>query len=214
MKKIILPLIILFVSFYNLYAQTYNEWFRQKKTQLSYLTQQIAAYQVYEDYLYKGYDIAKAGLTAISNLKNGELNLHQVFFSSLSKVNPAIQHYSRMADVITLQVNILAQYKRCFKDAHQSKLLSNSELAYIYSVFTALLKDCANNISALISLTTDNQLQLHDDERLQRIDAIYNDMQNKYLFATSFRNESNALMLNRQKDQNESSTLKALYNLK
>src|SRR4051794_17419012 len=112
MKKIVLSFIVLYGSYVSLYAQTYDEWFRQKKTQLRYLTQQIAAYQVYEGYLHKGYNIAKHGLNAISNLKNGEFNLHQAFFSSLSKINPSIQHYSRIADIIVLQAEILKQYKK------------------------------------------------------------------------------------------------------
>jgi hypothetical protein len=214
MKKAILFLIVLYGSIVSIYAQTYNEWFRQKKTQLTYLAQQIAAYQVYAAYLNKGYDIAKQGLTSISDLKNGEFNLHQAFFSSLSKINPAIQHYSRIADIITLQAAILAQYKRGYKDARQSKMLNNDEVEYIYSVFTSLLENCANDIALLISLTTDNQLQLQDDERLQRIDAIYNDMQSKYLFAKSFNNESTTLVISRQKEQSETATLKTLYHLK
>ena len=214
MKKTILFLIVLFGSIVSLYAQTYDEWFRQKKTQLTYLAQQIAAYQVYADYLNKGYDIAKQGLTAISDLKNGEFNLHQAFFSSFSKINPAIQHYSRIADIITLQAAVLAEYKSGYKNAQQSQMLNSNEIEYIYSVFTALLDDCANDIALLISLTTDNQLQLHDDERLQRIDAIYNDMQSKYLFAKSFNNESTTLVISRQKEQSETSKLKTLYNLK
>jgi hypothetical protein len=214
MKKIVLYFIILFGSIVCLYAQTYDEWFRQKKTQLKYLAQQIAALQVYADYLHKGYIIATQGLNAISDLKNGEFNLHQVFFSSLSKVNPSIQHYCRIADIILLQSDILEQYKRCFKNVQQSKVLSKNEIEYIYSVFTALLDDCANNISHLISLTTDRQLQLQDDERVQRINAIYKDMQSNYMFARTFSNQTSTLTLNRQKEQNESAALKTLYNLK
>jgi len=214
MKKIFLSFIILFILLGSIYAQTYDEWFRQKKTQLKYLAQQIAAYQIYANYLNKGYDIAKQGLTAISNLKNGEFDLHQAFFSSFSKINPVIQHYSRIADIITLQAAVLAEYKRGYKNAQQSQMLNSNEVEYIYSVFTALLNNCANDIALLISITTDDQLQLHDDERLQRIDAIYNDMQSKYLFAKSFNNESGTLILSRQKEQSETSTIRTLYNLK
>ncbi|TKK66338.1 hypothetical protein FC093_17295 [Ilyomonas limi] len=214
MKKIILFLIVLYGSIVSIYAQTYDEWFRQKKTQLTYLAQQIAAYQVYANYLNKGYDIAKQGLTAISDLKNGEFNLHQAFFSSFSKINPAIQHYSRIADIITLQSAVLAEYKSSYKNAQQSQMLNSNEVAYIYSVFTALLNKCANDIALLISITTDDQLQLQDDERLQRIDAIYKDIKSKYLFAKSFNNQSATLVLSRQQEQNETARVKTLYNLK
>src|SRR5690349_4506528 len=114
MKKIILCFSILFSLCSSLCAQTYDEWFHQKKTQIKYWMEQIAAYQVYAGYLQKGYNVARKGLNTISSLKNGEFNLHQAFFSSLSKINPAIQHYSRIADIITLQADIIEQYKRCY----------------------------------------------------------------------------------------------------
>ena len=53
-------LLILFVLAGGLsQAQTFNEWFRQKATQKKYLIQQIAALQVYLDYVQKGYAIAQ-----------------------------------------------------------------------------------------------------------------------------------------------------------
>ena len=195
-------------------AQTWDEWFRQKKTQIKYLTQQIAALQVYEGYLSRGYQIAKQGLDAIGKGKNDEFNLHQQFFTSLSLVNPAIKHYTRIADIIALQYNTLAQYKLCMKEARQNQQVSGSEIGYINSVFASLLKDCANDIGDLILLTTDNQLQLSDDERLHRMDALYNRMLDKNNFAQHFHNELGVLIRNRQNEQKETLSIKELFNLK
>ena len=196
------------------YAQTWDEWFKQKKTQIKYLTQQVAALQVYEGYLSKGYEIAKGGLHTIGNIKNGEFDLYKAFFSSLSYVNPSIQHYSRIADIVALQLSINKQYKRCFENWNGSKQLSSNEIHYINTVFTGLLNNCANDIGDLISLLTVKQFQLGDDQRIQRIDAIYNDMKDKNAFAQSFSNEVNVLITNRQKEQAEVASLQSLFNLK
>lgn len=212
MKRMILLFILFSSCLGSACAQRGDEWLRQKKTQIKYLTQQIAALQVYEGYLSKGYQIAKQGLGAIGNNNNAELNLHQQFFTSLSKVNPAIQRTTRIADIIALQYNTVTQYKLCLKEAHQSHQLSGSESHYITSVFNSLLKGCANDISDLVSLTTKGQLQLSDDERLKRIDAIYSDIKDKNAFAQNLSSEVAVLMLNRQKEQKEILSTKKLFN--
>lgn len=214
MKKMIVIFVLILSCFGSLSAQTRDEWFRQKKTQLTYLTQQIAALQVYKGYLIKGYQIARQGLGTIGKGKRAELNLHHELFASLSKVNPTIQQYGRIADIIALQYNTLAQYERCMKEAQGSQQLTRNEIGYITSVFATLLKDCANDISDLISLTTDNQMQLSDDERLRRIDGIYSRMLDRNEFTQSFSNEVSVLESNRKKEQNQTSSIKGLFNLK
>lgn len=149
MKKISVFLILFSLSA-TLYAQTWNEWFQQKKTQIKYLTQQMAALQVYKGYLSKGYQIAKGGLHTIGDIKNGEFNLHQAFFSSLSHLNPSVQRYSRIGDIIALQLNINKQYKRFYENWSSSKQLTGHKIEYIHSVFTSLFDNCANDISDLI----------------------------------------------------------------
>ncbi len=55
-------------------AQTWDEWFKQKKTQKKYLAKQIVLLRLYLGYLKKGYEIADKGLTTIHNIKNGDFN--------------------------------------------------------------------------------------------------------------------------------------------
>ena len=70
---------MLFLAAGTVEAQTFSEWFRQKKTQKKYLLQQIAALQVYIGYAQKGYRIAKEGLTTIGGFTKGEFDLHSDF---------------------------------------------------------------------------------------------------------------------------------------
>ena len=48
-------------SFQAAKAQTFAEWFQQKKTQIKYLTEQIAALEQYGNYVKQGYRIAQGG---------------------------------------------------------------------------------------------------------------------------------------------------------
>jgi hypothetical protein len=212
MKKM-LVVGVLMIWTQSLFAQTFAEWFKQKKTQIKYLTQQIAALQVYAGYLGKGYHIAQQGLTTIGEIKKGEFGLHQVFFSSLSAINPSIGQYAKVAEIISLQLSIVEKYKSCYQKVQQSSYFNSKEVNYIYIVFTHLLNDCTSDISELIMLTTNGQLQLSDDERLQRIDQLFNDMQDKYAFTQSFSNETNLMALARLQDQSDIHKMSGFYNL-
>ncbi|NVM62155.1 hypothetical protein FHW88_000431 [Mucilaginibacter sp. SG538B] len=72
-------------------AQTFAEWFSQKKTQLKYLTQQIAALEQYGKDVEQGYRIAKSRWAGIGSWVKGEFDLHSAYYRSLRTVNPAIK---------------------------------------------------------------------------------------------------------------------------
>lgn len=179
------------------YAQTWGEWFSQKKTQKKYLIQQIAALQVYIGYVRKGYDIAKKGLNTIGDFSRGELNLFENYFSDLKGASPAIKEYSRVADIISLQVKIVQRFR---KDMSLLKGGSSAqELLYLEGVYERLLKDAANILHALHSLITETNLELTDDQRMQRIDQLYKEMQAQYDFTRSFG--ESAIMLQQQRER-------------
>lgn len=195
-------------------AQTFAEWFQQSSTQKKYLLQQIAALQVYIGYVQKGYSIAKQGLNTISDIKNGEFNLHKDYFNSLKSVNPTIKNYSKVADIIALQVNIIKVYKEAAKQVKQSRSFNAKEINYINGVFERLLDDCTKTIDALTTVTISGELEMKDDERLKRIDDLYTDMQEKYTFVKSFSNEAKMLAASRIREQIEIQTSRALNGIK
>ncbi|WP_074418231.1 TerB family tellurite resistance protein [Sediminibacterium sp.] len=214
MKKV-LVLLLLFVSATgSLQAQTFAEWFQQKKTQKKYLLQQIAALQVYIGYAQKGYKIAKEGLTTISGFTKGEFNLHGDYFNSLKTVNPKVRKYVKVADIISLQVKIVQDYNRTYGKLAKSDAFSSEEQDYIRRVFGRLLNDCEQTLDALIAVTTDGKLEMKDNERMKRIDQLYTDMQDKYTFSKSFSNDASLIAAARIKEQTEIQTSRALQGIK
>ncbi len=203
MKKIILFLLLFVSAGSSLQAQTFAEWFRQKKTQKKYLLQQIAALQVYIGYAKKGYNIAKEGLTTISGFTRGEFNLHTDYFNSLKSVNPEIKRYVRVADIIALQIKIVQNYNREYQRLNSSDAFSNDELAYIGRVFSRLLDNCDKTLDELITITTAGKLEMKDDERMKRIDMLYFDMQDKFTFLRSFSNDAVSLAASRIKEKTD-----------
>jgi len=214
MKKILLFLLFFISAAGSLQAQTFAELFQQKKTQKKYLLQQIAALQVYIEYAQKGYKIAKEGLTTIGGFTRGEFNLHTDYFNTLKSVNPEIKHYAKVAEIIALQVQIVQNYHRTYRQLNSSDAFSDNELAYISRVFSRLLDDCAKTLDELITITTDGKLEMKDDERIARIDKLYLDMQDKFTFSRSFSNDASLLAASRIKAQTDIQTGRALQGIK
>lgn len=213
MKKLLLFMVFIIASS-SLKAQTFPEWFRQKKTQKKYLVQQIAALQVYIGYAKKGYSIAQKGLTVIGDFKNGEFNLHTDYFNSLESVNPKIKNYAKVTGIIAYQVKIAQIYNRTYRCLQDSDAFSSDEISYIYRVYGRLLEDCSKRIDELIAVTTNNKLEMEDDERIERVDALYNDMQDKYSFTQSFSNEAIMLANSRIRENNDIQTSRAVNGIK
>ncbi len=214
MKKILLFLLLLASAAGTLQAQTFAEWFQQKKTQKKYLLQQIAALQVYIGYAQKGYNIAKDGLNTIGGFTRGEFNLHTDYFNSLKSVNPEVKRYAKVADIIALQIKIVQNYNRTYRQLNSSDAFSADELAYISRVFGRLLDDCDKTLDELITITTDSKLEMKDDERIKRIDNLYLDMQDKFTFSQSFSNDAKSLAASRIKDKTDVQTSRALRGIK
>ncbi|MGV8094846.1 MAG: hypothetical protein AB2L24_23590 [Mangrovibacterium sp.] len=214
MKKMLLLLLLFVSAAGSLQSQTFSEWFRQKKTQKKYLLQQVAALQVYIEYAEKGYSIAREGLTTIGGFTRGEFDLHNVFFTSLKTVNPEIRHYTRVADIISMQVWIVQYCNRTYRQLSAGDAFNDEELVYIRRVFGRLLDDCESTLDELITVTTDGELEMKDDERMARIDKLYLDMQDQYTFSRSFSNEAKIMAAVRLQEKTEVQTGQALYGLK
>ena len=195
-------------------AQTIAEWTEQKKTQIKYLLEQIAANKVYIDYVEKGYGIAKKGLSTIQNIKKGDFNLHRDFFGSLEIVNPKIKTYTRVADIIAYQVRIVKNISTTIKNLKESGQFNTDELDYSKAVFENLLEECLKNVDELYLVITSDELQMTDDERIKRIDQLYTDMQDKYSFCQSFSEECSVLAMQRLNEQVEIIMSKKLNGVK
>ncbi len=212
MKKII-GIVALVLSVQICHAQTWAEWFQQKQTQKKYLIEQIAALQVYLGYAKKGYDIASKGIHTISDIKNGEFNLHGTFFNSLKAVNPQIKNVAEVAAIIALQISIVQHFNSSIKTYHDSQKFNNDELEYIGKVYADLTTDCIQDIDQLIAVITDNTFQMTADERLKQINFIYADMLDKNQFTQSFTNSAMLLAQQRTKEQNDVGVSQKLYGL-
>jgi len=181
-------------------AQTWDEWFKQKKTQKKYLVKQIALLRVYLGYLKKGYEIADKGLTTIHNIKNGDFNLHRDFFGSLKNVNPHIKNSAKVADIIAFQVYIIQNIKRVNNFCKNNEYFTPEEIRYVAAVYSNMLFLCDASISELLTIIRSNETEMKDDERLVRIDKLYDDMLDKHAFVQSFDSDLRLIARERERE--------------
>ena len=194
-------------------AQLWEEWFQQKKTQIKYLEQQIAALKVYTDYAKKGYEVISSGINLVNDIKNGDFNLNNDYFGSLKQINPAISNSVKVAEIIAYQFSILKLSKDVVQSVQSDKNFTPDEISYLKKVFDSLVLACSSLLDELLLVTSNNELELKDDERLNRIDRLYLDMKDKYAFAKSFSQQSNVLSVQRSKEQSEIDISKKLNGL-
>jgi hypothetical protein len=199
----------LLVMFNNVhgYTQGLSNFFSQKEADIKYMLAQIADLNIYISEAEKGYDIAKKGLTFIGELKKGEFDLHNTFFTSFKNVNPAIGNYSKVKDIINYEITIVGSFKKIL----QLKNISVSEINYLQKVYASMSTECSKNLSVLLDIITSGIFQMTDNERMHRIDLLYEDMKDKNAFVQSFYSDALMLSMQRQNELFENEFLKKLY---
>jgi hypothetical protein len=214
MKKRAMILIAISFCADALDAQTFEEWFKQKKTQIKYLVQQIEALNVYTDYLQEGYEIASEGLKIISNIKHEDFFLHKGHFDSLKIVKPFIKESSRITEIILLGRKIVSTSQTELANAMQSGSLIPEEVAYLSKVYNNILNESSNDLAEVVLITKDDGLEMKDDERIKRIESIYLSIQDKYAFVKAFTKQAQILSIQRMKDRNQTDMIRRFYNIR
>ena len=196
----------------NLNAQTFDEWFSQKETQMKYLVQQIATLKSYSAVLNNGYDIIQNGLTSIFKSKEGDYKQQSDYLLSLWKVKPLIKSYGKVLSILQMKADV--ENQKPVMPLSITKFLTPQERDYIHKVNIKLAKECKDLTDELDTIIGDDQLQLKDDDRILRIDKIYSEMRDRYEFSRSFLGGITLLVLNRLKEETEADQLSSQYDLK
>lgn len=190
-------------------AQTFAEFFSQKKKQKEYLLKQIAGLQVYIGYAKKGYDIATGGINTVREIKNGEFGLHSAFFSSLKAVSPFIRNNSKVAEIIEMQLAI----SKSFNGIKSHDLLSDGDRDYIATVRKKVLDECFTDLEELLLVITSGKIEMTDDERIKRLDQVYGGMKDKSAFTQSFTGEVSLLIGQKQSEQRSINQIRKSYEI-
>jgi hypothetical protein len=190
-------------------AQTFAEWFSQKKTQKKYLLQQIAALQVYSGYVKKGYSIASRGLGNISGYLKSENSLHTTYYKRLKTADPVVKNDPMIKAIIAWQRDILIRTK----EINQTSGITTAEKKYLSQVCGAVLTDCNQQLNTLQNVISDNKIEMSDAERLTLITKIHAGMLANYKFTSGFSAQVKILGVRREQEQGQVVTSKRIYGI-
>jgi hypothetical protein len=107
-------------------------------------------------------------------------------------------------------VQLIASYKQAFGLFKSSNVFNSDELAYMGRVYSGLLDKSSDNMDALLMVITDSKLRMGDDERMQRIDRIYTDMEEMLSFLRHFNSSTQVLAFQRVKEAAELNSVQTL----
>ena len=166
------------------------------------------------DNMYKGYQILAKGYNTIKDLVEGNFGLHKVFLDGLLQASPIVKKYKRVADIISLQLQLIKEYKGAFKQFLSADVFNADELEYLRNVYQNLVDCSLKNLDELLMVITSGQLRMNDAERLNVIDRIYADMQDKLQSLRYFNDKAALVILQKKKGLKEVDDLSRLFGIK
>lgn len=161
----------------------------------------------------KGYQILSGGYNTIKNISEGNFSLHKAFLDGLLEVSPTVRNYRRVADIVNYQVVLIKEYRKAYDRFRRDNNFNPDELAYLGRVYNNLFKESLRNLDELVTVITAGKTRMSDDERLQAIDRIYADMQDKLMFLRNFNNNTTILAVQLAKERNDAQAIRKIYGL-
>ena len=207
MKKI-LVIFLLSIAGFKLQAQSFE--IQQLLLDVEKLAQ---LKNIYSD-LVKGYDILSEGYNAVKDISQGNFDLHKLFLDNLLKASPVVQKYQKVANIIECQLQIISEYGTAYDRFKSDDNFSPDEIIYIGKVYNNLIDQSIKGLSDLTNVITDGTLRASDDERLDMIDKLSAEMQDRLSFLRYFNNNTTVLALQRAREKNDVNTIRNIYGVK
>jgi hypothetical protein len=164
--------------------------------------------------LYKGYQILTTGYNTIKDLSEGNFSLHKTFLDGLLNVSSTVKQYKKIADIVTIQQQIIKQCKSslpAFRDTH---VFSKQELDYLANVYADVFDRSIKNLDELLMVITAGELRMNDAERLNAIDRVYKEIKDKQEFLRYFNKKTALLGTQRKKANHDYQFFEQLLDLK
>ena len=186
----------------------------QEAKQLLMNVEKLAQLKLMLSHMKTGYQILEKGYTSIKNISQGNFNLHRDFLDGLLQVSPAVKKYSKVADIIRVQLKLVKEAKDALAEFRGSRQFTVAEIEYLGNVYANLLKESLKMLDELAMVVTAGKLRMSDDERLQAIDRIHDEVLEQYTFLNEFNNGTAILSLQREKEKMDIDLMRKVHGLK
>lgn len=164
--------------------------------------------------MYEGYKVVSKGYNTISSISKGNFNLHDAFLDGLRQVSPVVRKYYKVSEIINMQLRLVQEQKQANGYFRARGSFSPDEMAYLSKTYENLVALSVKNLDELLLVITASQLRMSDDERLEAIDRVHADTQDKLTFLRSFNNANKILSMQRIKERAEIERTEKVYGIK
>lgn len=213
--KILGAAMVLFLFFQHAgEAQTFSEWFRQKKTQKEYLIAQVAGLQMYIGHARDGYRILRQGWDMVGRARDGEFVLHRDFLTGLSAISPAVKKHNGIPRFVERQQLLLREIKLAKKLLAAHARIKTGEGEYLEKVLDGGLRLALELMDGLVMTALEPGLEMDDAERTARIGALNARLEELYVFIRAFNAENYKLLRHRAWESADYKVLQELHKIR
>jgi hypothetical protein len=182
----------------------------QELQQLALNIEKLSQFRAILKDMKKGYEMLTGGYNTVKDLTQGNFTLHEKFLEDLLEVSPTVRDYKKVGKIVAIQITIVDKYKSAMSRFSSSGLFNQGELSYLAQVYDKLFKESLRNLDELAMVLTSGEARMSDDERLETIDRIHSDMEDKLLFLNDFNSKGAVLGLQRAKEKHDADALRLL----
>lgn len=182
----------------------------QELQQLALNIEKLSQFRAILKDMKKGYEMLTGGYNTVKDLTQGNFTLHEKFLEDMLEVSPTVRDYKKVGKIVAIQITIVDKYKSAMSRFSSSGLFNQGELSYLAHVYDKLFKESLRNLDELAMVLTSGEARMSDDERLETIDRIHSDMEDKLLFLNDFNSKGAILGLQRAKEKHDADALRLL----
>jgi hypothetical protein len=140
-------------------------------------------------------------------------DLYRGYYQELWQVKAAFTSYSRVAQLIQRQEQLVRDYRQAVSAVQRDPHFSPTEVTLMLHVYSGILNASIRNVSQLAAVINSFVTQMDDAGRLRIIDETAAAVDRNYADLHGYSQENSLLSLQRARDEGDIQTVKALYGL-
>ena len=160
-----------------------------------------------------GYTMLSNGYRVIRDVSKGNFHLHDLFISGLLRVDPALQTYTGVADIIRAGKDLVHGCRSALQQLNAQEGLPEAESRQLAALYDQLLEGCLQELNTLAMVLTSGTLQMEDAQRLRVIDQLDRNMRDMLRFLGHVNRQAGGWLHSQAQRTARDRALRLLYNL-
>jgi len=157
--------------------------------------------------------LSELKLTEIAQWTEKHRQLYKKYYDELWRVKTVLSAYQRIRQIMDKQVRIVNEYKRAWSIVSRDDHFTESEIDYMYRVYSGILRESVRNLDQLVLVVNSFNTQMTDAQRLAIITQAGERIEQNFIDLLEFNMQTGQLSLNRSRSQYEIDRIKKLYGL-